>query len=155
MGVTIPWIPDISVGEIALSSPRTFTIFCNSFHYNIWLLEWTGPLGLGSVEKLTTRYRQKHIVMNLRTLNNVDYQRGIENGKLGDIKIVTWNIITLFEADIIKIIIVEVKRNNLPIIALQKIRWTGCGRVKLNDTTLFYSRGSSDKHKFSVGFMIS
>ena len=72
-----------------------------------------------------------------RTLNNMDYQRGIGNRKFGDIGIGIWNIRTLFKTDAMKTIIYEVKRYKLPIVALQEIRWLESGSVKENYITLF------------------
>jgi hypothetical protein len=43
-----------------------------------------------------------------------------------------------------KIIIDEVKRYKLPVVALQEIKWPGNGSIKSNETTLFYSRGTND-----------
>jgi len=60
-----------------------------------------------------------------------------------------------FKAGAMKIIINEVKRYKLPIIALQEIRWPGSGSVKSNDMTIFYNGGTGPRHNFGVGFMIN
>lgn len=89
------------------------------------------------------------------TLNKTDFQKGNGNGKLGDIRIGTWNIRTLFKIGAMKLIIDEVKRYKLPIVELQEIKWLGSGSVKSNDTTIFYSRGTSPRHGYGVGFLIN
>lgn len=90
-----------------------------------------------------------------RTLKNTDYQKGIGKGKFGDIRIGTWSIRTFFKTSAMKTIIDGVKRYKLPVVALQEIRFAGNGSIKSNDTTLFYSGGTGDRHEFGVGFVIN
>ncbi|KAL4148242.1 hypothetical protein QTP88_002523 [Uroleucon formosanum] len=90
-----------------------------------------------------------------RTSNKTDFRKGIGNKKLGDIRIGTWNIRTLFKAGAMEILIDEVKRYKLLIVALQEIKWPGSGSVKSNDTIIFYSGGTSPRHEFGVGFLIN
>jgi len=77
-----------------------------------------------------------------RTLKKTDYQKGTGKGKVGDIRIGTWNIRTLFKTGAMKTIIDEIKRYKLLVVVLQEIRWPGNGSLKSNDTTLFYSGGA-------------
>jgi len=48
-----------------------------------------------------------------------------------------------------KIVIYEVRRYTLPIIAFQEIRLVENGSIKSNDTTIFYSRGMGTRHEFT------
>lgn len=49
----------------------------------------------------------------------------------------------------------EVSRYNLPIVALQKKRWLGDGSVKLGSHMVFYNGPKSNRHENGVGFFVN
>jgi len=81
-----------------------------------------------------------------------------ENGNRKTIRILrigTWNIRTLFKPGALKIIIDEITKYNLQIVALQEIRWPDKGSIKHKETTIFYSGCGDERHEFGVGFVIN
>jgi hypothetical protein len=90
-----------------------------------------------------------------RTLNKTDFRKGIGNGKLVELRFDTLNIGTFFKAGAIKIIIDEIKRYKMLLVALQEIRWPGNGSVKSDYVTILYSKGTSSRHKLGIGFLIN
>jgi hypothetical protein len=107
---------------------------------------------------LTTLPRKKHIVVNRKTKprdsfnGNQDGKRKKENKRLS---IGTWNIRTLFKPGALRILIDEVTRYNLPIVALQDMRWPGKVNIKSENYTIFYSGTENDNHENGVGFLIN
>jgi len=53
------------------------------------------------------------------------------------------------------VVINEITKYNLNIVALQEIRWPGNGSFKHKETTIFYSGCKDNKHAFGVGIMIN
>jgi exonuclease III len=53
------------------------------------------------------------------------------------------------------VVISEITKYNLNIIALQEIRWPGNSSLKHKETTIFYSGCNDNRHAFGVGFMIN
>lgn len=45
------------------------------------------------------------------------------------------------------------KDYNIDVAALQEIRWTGTGQIRMNDYVLYY-KGLNDKHQFGTGFAV-
>jgi len=55
----------------------------------------------------------------------------------------------------LKIIIDEIKKYNLQIVALQEKRWPGNGSIKHKETTSFYNGCGDERHEFRVDFIIN
>jgi len=53
------------------------------------------------------------------------------------------------------ILILNINRYNLPIVALQEVRWPGKGNIKSGNYTIFYSETENDRHENGVGFLIN
>lgn len=61
----------------------------------------------------------------------------------------------MFKPGALKILIDEVTRYNIPIVALQEVGWPGNGSVKSGNYTLLYSGSRSNRHEYGVGFLVS
>jgi len=107
---------------------------------------------------LTTLPCKRYIVANLNTKPR-DSLNGKQNGKRKKnskrLRIGTWNIRTLFKPGALKILIDEVTRYNLPIVALQEVRLLGNGNVKSGSHIIFYSGLRSNRHENGVGLLVS
>ncbi|XP_008185534.1 uncharacterized protein LOC100573366 [Acyrthosiphon pisum] len=73
--------------------------------------------------------------------------------ELKDFKTGTWNVRTLYKPGNLTTAILELERYRLDIIAVQEIRWTGEGRLKTGNWTVFHSGG--DEHQGGVGFIVN
>lgn len=59
---------------------------------------------------------------------------------------------TLYATSAIKIVTSTIKKYKIDIVAIQELKWTGVGNIKLRDSTIFDSCG--DKHEYRVGFVV-
>lgn len=61
----------------------------------------------------------------------------------------------MFKPDALRTLIDEVTKYNLPIVALQEVRWPGNGNIKSGNYTVFYSGTENNRHENGVGFLIN
>jgi endonuclease/exonuclease/phosphatase family metal-dependent hydrolase len=71
-----------------------------------------------------------------------------------DLKLFTWNVLTLYRAGALRVLSDELKKYKADIVALQEIRWIGKGVMKKKDYDLYYSCHNK-KHEFGTGFWVS
>ena len=70
-----------------------------------------------------------------------------------DIKVGTWNVRSLYRPGAFQLLVGEVERYGVEVVALQETRWTGEGSLNAGSYTLHY--GGSETHSFGVGVMIN
>ena len=70
------------------------------------------------------------------------------------LKIVTWNVRTMYQAGKLVNIVLETKRMGIDIMGLAEVRWLQSGKIVCNDHTLIYS-GHKKYHKHGVGLLLS
>ncbi|KAE9522281.1 hypothetical protein AGLY_017324 [Aphis glycines] len=70
-----------------------------------------------------------------------------------ELKIATWNITSLFRTGSCQNLVDILNTYEIKIAALQKIRWTGTGQLKVGEYVIFYS-GLENRHFFGTGFAI-
>ncbi|XP_072379150.1 uncharacterized protein [Diabrotica undecimpunctata] len=70
-------------------------------------------------------------------------------------KIGTWNVKSMYGPGKIHNTIKEMKRLNIRILGISKMRWPGSGKVTVNDHIVYYSGEDSSKHKNSVAIILS
>jgi hypothetical protein len=75
--------------------------------------------------------------------------------RISEMRIVTWNVCTLYRALAINELVKEMEKYNIDICVLQEIRWPGKGTVIKKNYMILYSGHKSDKHEFETGFYIS
>ena len=63
-------------------------------------------------------------------------------------RISTWNIRSIYQSGKMDNIIMEMKRLNISIMGVCKVRWTGAGKLQSDDVTFTYSCG--EKHQYGV-----
>jgi len=68
------------------------------------------------------------------------------------LKIATWNVRTMFQKGKLENVKNEAERNQINILGMSEIRWTGTGKLSTDNYTLMYS--GSDKHERGVGLLI-
>ena len=68
------------------------------------------------------------------------------------IRISTWNVRTLYKPGRRENLLQEQERLKVNIMGVSEMRWTGSGKVVLDDYTYIYSGGS--KHQYGVGMVI-
>jgi len=78
---------------------------------------------------------------------------GNRKRKCRDIRIATWNILSLYRTGAYQNLTEVLKNYNVAIAALQEIRWTGTGQCRIGEYTIYY-KGMEDKHHFGTGFAI-
>lgn len=71
------------------------------------------------------------------------------------IRLGTWNVRTLYEAGKLRNVIEEMKRLNVHIMGLSKIRWPGSGELQINDMTFYYSGTANNAHRHGVGILVN
>ncbi|KAK9885117.1 hypothetical protein WA026_009341 [Henosepilachna vigintioctopunctata] len=62
-----------------------------------------------------------------------------KRNKRKPLKIATWNLPTLFQGRKLKNATTEMKRMNLDIMGMCRIRWSGNGQLKTDEATIYYS----------------
>jgi hypothetical protein len=72
---------------------------------------------------------------------------GNRKRKCKEIKISTWNTLSLYRTGSCQNLADVLKEYNITIAAHQVVRWTGTGQVKINDFTIYY-KGLDDSHQF-------
>uniref|UniRef100_A0A2S2QMB7 Craniofacial development protein 2 n=1 Tax=Sipha flava TaxID=143950 RepID=A0A2S2QMB7_9HEMI len=120
---------------------------------------WSGPPGWGFGDGLTTRPNKKTTVKKPpSTKPRIHVLPGIPSGngkrKCKEIKIATWNTLSLYRTGACQNLADVLKEYNVTIAALQEVRWTGTGQVKINDYTIYF-KGKNDSHQFGVGFAVN
>lgn len=101
---------------------------------------------------------KKHTVANLKTKPRDSFNGKLDEKRKNDskrLRIGTWNIRILFKPGALKILFDELTRYNIPMVALQEVRWPGNGSAKSGSHTIFYSGSKSNKHEYGVGFLVS
>lgn len=73
--------------------------------------------------------------------------------KCRDIRIATWNILTLYRTGAYQNLTEVLKKINVSIAVLQEIQWTGNGQIRIGEYIVYY-KGMEDKHHFGTGFAI-
>lgn len=71
-----------------------------------------------------------------------------------ELKIATWNITSLFRTGSCQNLVDVLDTYEIKIAALQKIRWTGTGQLKVGEYVIFFS-GLEDRHFFWNWFCYS
>jgi hypothetical protein len=99
---------------------------------------WSGPPGWGFGDGLTTRSNKKTTVKKPQsTKPRIHVLPGIPSGnekrKCKEIKIATWNTLSLYRTGACQNLADVLKEYNVTIAALQEVRWTSTGQVKIND----------------------
>jgi exonuclease III len=74
---------------------------------------------------------------------------------MSKMRIVTWNVHTLYRALAMNELVKEMEKYNVDICVLQEIRWPGKGTVIKKNYMILYSGHKSDKHEYGRGFYIS
>ncbi|KAL4091582.1 hypothetical protein QTP88_026249 [Uroleucon formosanum] len=64
-----------------------------------------------------------------------------------------WNVRTMYAAGAMTTILSALQRYLCEIVAMQEIRWTNVGNIKLRDATILYSCGQS--YEYGVGFIVN
>ncbi|XP_060881722.1 craniofacial development protein 2-like [Metopolophium dirhodum] len=77
----------------------------------------------------------------------------MKNMELKDFTTGTWNVRTLYKPGNLTTAILELERYRLDIIAIQEVRWTGEGSLKIGNWTVFHSGG--DEHQGGVSFIVN
>jgi len=76
--------------------------------------------------------------------------------KISEMRIMTWNVHTLYRALAMNELVKEMEKYNIDICVLQEIRWPGKGTViKKKNYMILYSGHKSGKHELETGFYIS
>ena len=65
----------------------------------------------------------------------------------------TWNVLSLYRAGALRILLDQIDKYKIGITAIQEIRWTGQGVLEKRDHTIFYSCDKR-QHEFGVGFVV-
>jgi len=73
--------------------------------------------------------------------------------KLQKFSLGTWNVRTMYAAGAMTTVVSALQRYLCEIVAIQEIRWTNVGNIKLRDATIFYSCGQT--HEYGVGFIVN
>ncbi|KAL4096475.1 hypothetical protein QTP88_021421 [Uroleucon formosanum] len=73
--------------------------------------------------------------------------------RLTDLTIGTWNVRSLYRTGALTTVLSDLDRYRLAITAIQEVRWTGRGHLKIDKYTVFYSGGT--KHERGVGFIVN
>lgn len=68
------------------------------------------------------------------------------------LKIATWNVRTMYQKGKLENVKREAERNQINILGLSEIRWTGTGKFSTDNYTVVYSGG--DRHERGVGMLI-
>jgi hypothetical protein len=77
------------------------------------------------------------------------------NGKhLKDLRIGSWNVLSLFQPAALRMLLVQLDRYELDITAIQEIRWAGEGIIEKKDHTVFYSCQKKEK-MFGTAFTLN
>ncbi|KAL4141693.1 hypothetical protein QTP88_004282 [Uroleucon formosanum] len=63
----------------------------------------------------------------------------------------TWNVLTLYATGTLTTVVSAVEMYRLDIVAIEELRWTRSGSIRLNNQTVFYSCNTN--HKAGVGFI--
>ena len=75
--------------------------------------------------------------------------------RINEMRIVTWNVRTLYTAGRMNQLMKEVDKYKIDIGALQDIRWPGEGTLTKTIYMILHSEHETDKHEFETGFCIS
>lgn len=75
-------------------------------------------------------------------------------GKTKELKIGTWNVLSLYRTAALKNLEIQVQNYKIDIIALQEIRWMGQGILERRNSSLYYSCDKR-KHEFGCGFIVN
>ncbi|XP_055380697.1 craniofacial development protein 2-like [Condylostylus longicornis] len=106
---------------------------------------------------LTTLPRKKQPVMNLQTRprndNRILRYRPMHSLTDIDLKISTWNILTMLQPGKMAEIAAQLLKYKINVAGLQEIRFSGQGEIKKKDFSLFYS-GAKRPGQFGTGFFI-
>lgn len=65
--------------------------------------------------------------------------------KCKEIKIATWNTLSLYRTEACQNLADVLNEYNVTISALQEVRWSGTGQVRVNDYIIYY-KGMDDTH---------
>uniref|UniRef100_A0A0K8SN56 Reverse transcriptase domain-containing protein n=1 Tax=Lygus hesperus TaxID=30085 RepID=A0A0K8SN56_LYGHE len=71
-----------------------------------------------------------------------------------DVKLGSWNVLSLHRPGALKLLIQQLKKYSIDIVALQEVRWTGCGTLDSEGWSIFYS-GDERSHSLGTGFAVS
>lgn len=89
----------------------------------------------------------------LRWIEDPGKLNGNKKRKCRDIRIATWNILSLYRTGACQNLTEVLKKYNVSIATLQEIRWTGTGQCRIGEYPIYYE-GLEDKHHFSTGYAI-
>jgi sorting nexin-29 len=70
------------------------------------------------------------------------------------LKIATWNVLSLYRAGTLRILLDELAKYKTDIAAIQEVRWLGKGTIEKSNCTVFYSCHERE-HAFGTGFIVS
>ena len=65
----------------------------------------------------------------------------------------TWNVLSLYRAGALRLLLDQIDKCKTGIIAIQEIRWIGQGILEKKDHTIFYSCDRK-QHMMGVGFVV-
>ena len=88
----------------------------------------------------------------VRRICGVKTRRNTRN-KSETIRIATWNVRTLYQTGKLANVALEADRLNMDILGVSETRWTGNGRLNVDDKYEFIYSGK-DKHERGVGIMV-
>jgi hypothetical protein len=80
--------------------------------------------------------------------------KGVNRNKNIMIHTGTWNVMTMLKPGKIHEIVDQMVKIHLQIIALQEIRWKGCGKLKKDKHSLYYSCSHQNTRQLGTGFMV-
>lgn len=80
------------------------------------------------------------------------WQPGLK--KVNELRIGTWNVLTLYKPGALKTLIEQLKICTADITAIQEVRWLGEGVIEKKECTVFYSC-NKHKHQFGTGFVVN
>ena len=71
-----------------------------------------------------------------------------------DVMLGSWNVLSLYRTGALRLLTEQLRNYRMDIVALQEIRWTGCGSLDSAGWTIFYS-GQERVHALGTGFAVS
>ena len=80
---------------------------------------------------------------------------GRQKTRYMEITLATWNVQTMLKPGRMKEIMEEISKARVDVVAVQKIRWQGWGRIDKNDFSLFYSGPKERTGCYGTGFIIN